>query len=800
MRTKWIPLLLLAGKAFAQQNDLYDYPAAPYDRIGVKANYTKVWADEFNSAVPNVTPAMGVHWQSMAGFHDCPELLYYPGGSSHYGFQQLPNTLLNNNNGTDYALRIYTRKLASNQTATCNGNPTPYRYTSAFLSTNGDWQGNNKIDFHYGYFEARCRMPVGKGSWPAFWIWGNKYVGSEWRYNEIDVFENVQNMQGGPRHITHNIHIDQDYNTPNNEYHLSTGNWASQTNTVPQNTEFYYHDQTDLSADFHVYGMEWTPTSVSFYLDNKLIKTYSVSNGLLDLAAANMLNIPMWITLDGAVVESEANYSFPTENYFDIDYVRVYKKTPLISLVSGGCSVITQTISANTGSTADTYAWSVASPAIISGSSTSQTLSFTSSGPTTITLTVTDPAGQSVAHTFAYPFLNSEFVHTLNCTGSGNVLSCTANASTTGSQFALWLANASGNPVTLLETVNGTSATFTTTLTNNQPYVVRHSVWNSCNPTTYTDHLVKATFADFTYNQPVCNNNQWELTVNGLPGTTNTWKVYKINPNNTLTPVGPTINTNATSYLLNSASLGTTLLPDQRYRISHTVTSPCTGGTYSVSKVVYIPNKLYHAIFNFASYTSTAGYMNAYVSTPWTPQNSMWEVRNSDANGSIGAPIPGSTQWMTLNSGFFDDSYALSPFSYYLFTHGVWDGCANWQWEGKLVLNGQVLRTFSTADTSGSENFQAFYATVPGNTVAEHAQLEFTCSPNPAASGSLLQFSYVLTDAVVSVYNMNGAIVKSTTIGDTNQYELDLQGLPSGIYLVRVTSGTTSAVKRIVKE
>ncbi|MEJ2503896.1 MAG: glycoside hydrolase family 16 protein, partial [Gemmatimonadota bacterium] len=59
-------------------------------------------------------------------------------------------------------------------------------YSSARLVTKG------KGDWQYGRFEARAKLPSGRGTWPAIWM-----LPTEWRYGgwpesgEIDIMEHV---------------------------------------------------------------------------------------------------------------------------------------------------------------------------------------------------------------------------------------------------------------------------------------------------------------------------------------------------------------------------------------------------------------------------------------------------------------------------------------------------------------------------------------------------------------------------------------------------------------------------------
>ena len=58
----------------------------------------------------------------------------------------------------------------------------PFDYTSGMIETRAEL-----IAFQYGRFEVRCRLPIGAGFWPAFWLWGGG--GETGRAGEIDILE-----------------------------------------------------------------------------------------------------------------------------------------------------------------------------------------------------------------------------------------------------------------------------------------------------------------------------------------------------------------------------------------------------------------------------------------------------------------------------------------------------------------------------------------------------------------------------------------------------------------------------------
>ena len=105
--------------------------------------------------------------------------------------------------------------------------------------------------WQYGWFEARIKLPKGKGTWPAFWMMP---VGNDWNTNpwpmcgEIDIMEEVGCV---PNEVSSSIHT-QDYNHTKNT----------------QKT----HAMTIANAEgeYHVYALEWTEDTITTYVDGKL--------------------------------------------------------------------------------------------------------------------------------------------------------------------------------------------------------------------------------------------------------------------------------------------------------------------------------------------------------------------------------------------------------------------------------------------------------------------------------------------------------------------------------------------------
>jgi beta-glucanase (GH16 family) len=183
---------------------------------------------------------------------------------------------------------------------TKNVNDGPLYYKSGAISV-----GMQK--FLYGYFEMRCKLPVNRGAFPAFWL--QDYTANN--YREIDIFEyswwlTLQNGNfGSPRYFEGQIYY---YNGAETPYHKYGGH----SYTIPAN-------EPDLT-DWHIFGMEWSPRRVLWYFDNKLVGSYvgdSMPSQSMNLIINNAVNT------DALIDNVPLTTGFPNE--MTIDYIKVSK-------------------------------------------------------------------------------------------------------------------------------------------------------------------------------------------------------------------------------------------------------------------------------------------------------------------------------------------------------------------------------------------------------------------------------------------------------------------------------------------
>ncbi len=164
--------------------------------------------------------------------------------------------------------------------------------TSGMLSTGADSDRSQpRFTFQYGYFEARVKAPAGIGLWPAFWL-----LSPAQRTPEIDIMEILGKQ---PNRVQLHYH-----------YIDSTG--------IEQDSGAYW-DDGDFAAGWHTFGVEWQPTSLTWYVDGVQRRVYDGSN-----VAAEPLYLILNLQVGGSWGgEPDATTVFPA--YYDIDYVRVWQ-------------------------------------------------------------------------------------------------------------------------------------------------------------------------------------------------------------------------------------------------------------------------------------------------------------------------------------------------------------------------------------------------------------------------------------------------------------------------------------------
>jgi beta-glucanase (GH16 family) len=173
--------------------------------------------------------------------------------------------------------------------------------------TAGRIKTKDLFEQRYGRFEARIKLPIGQGIWPALWMLGANLDEVSWpQCGEIDVME----YRGHEPEIIHGtIH------GPGYRGDFSIGN-------------SYTLDKGEYHLDFHVFAVEWNAEGITWFVDDQVYHTA----GPQDLPAGTewVYDHPFFILLNLAVGgrwvgEPDEDTEFPQTML--IDWVRVYAPT-----------------------------------------------------------------------------------------------------------------------------------------------------------------------------------------------------------------------------------------------------------------------------------------------------------------------------------------------------------------------------------------------------------------------------------------------------------------------------------------
>jgi beta-glucanase (GH16 family) len=255
---------------------------------------TLVWSDEFNNT-------------SGSNAEPNPAIWTYDTGNSGFGNQELENYCAWGSNASPCSTA------SPNAFVDTNGylnivaqQPSAGVYTSARMKTQG------LFSLQYGRLEVKAQVPEAQGFWPAIWLLGNNVDTVNWpACGEQDVLERIDAASN------------PDWNQGSIHGTGFTGGTGLGTT--------YYFPAGETAAQWHTYGMIWSPASVDYYVDTPgtpyATFTPSSLNGFagaswpFDSGQSNFIIINLAV---GGDWPGAPNSSTPFPSTMLVDYVRVY--------------------------------------------------------------------------------------------------------------------------------------------------------------------------------------------------------------------------------------------------------------------------------------------------------------------------------------------------------------------------------------------------------------------------------------------------------------------------------------------
>jgi len=173
-------------------------------------------------------------------------------------------------------------------------------YTSGRINTSG------KFEHAYGRFEARIRLPIGQGIWPAFWLLGADFEEVDWpACGEIDIME---------------------YRGQEPKIMLGSMHGPGYSGGQAISTRFELPGADGFNEDFHIFAVEWEPERITWIVDEERFLTVTPRD--LPSGGRWVFEHPFFIILNVAVGGNfvgppNASTVFPQTML--VDYVRVYR-------------------------------------------------------------------------------------------------------------------------------------------------------------------------------------------------------------------------------------------------------------------------------------------------------------------------------------------------------------------------------------------------------------------------------------------------------------------------------------------
>ena len=175
------------------------------------------------------------------------------------------------------------------------------RFFNRTIDTDG------KFTQRYGYFEIEAKLPKGKGTWPAFWLFNHINE----RRPEMDVMEAYAGGEGWGFNDSEGIARPTVF---------AATVWQGLSDTNNRQLGFEKYDaKTDLSTSFHKYAVKWEPNKQTYYYDGIPFMVLNIS-----------MPDPMYLMVDlwyGSAAGQPSVGATPQgkANSYEINYVRAWQ-------------------------------------------------------------------------------------------------------------------------------------------------------------------------------------------------------------------------------------------------------------------------------------------------------------------------------------------------------------------------------------------------------------------------------------------------------------------------------------------
>lgn len=171
---------------------------------------------------------------------------------------------------------------------------------------------HNKMEFLYGRIEICAKIQNNYGAWPAVWTLGTE---EPWVSDgEIGLLQYyvVAPDKKDSQQLGHDC---------------NSSPYTTIKNSIPVPLKAFTRVTRKWIDRFHIWRIDWSPESIAFYLDNKLINKIFLSNKSSISHKVNDFQRPHFILFNLSRI-SDASYIKEEKDkpHYKINYIRVYQK------------------------------------------------------------------------------------------------------------------------------------------------------------------------------------------------------------------------------------------------------------------------------------------------------------------------------------------------------------------------------------------------------------------------------------------------------------------------------------------
>lgn len=162
-----------------------------------------------------------------------------------------------------------------------------FNYTSARIKT------TPSLNFTYGKLDIVAELPSGVGSWPAMWMLATNGIYESY----------TQAAEQDPNNYLHDGEIDMLEATGSIPGQITSSAQSYVYNPSNNNERIAETNVDNNATAFHDYGLEWTPTSLSFLVDG--VAYHTVNKAATDTTDIWPYNQPYYLILNIAMGGTE---------------------------------------------------------------------------------------------------------------------------------------------------------------------------------------------------------------------------------------------------------------------------------------------------------------------------------------------------------------------------------------------------------------------------------------------------------------------------------------------------------------